>query len=193
MRFKRLQLIPSYGYECLNSKKNLVCGFSFDSISVNDEWQLQIDLLNRSVHVQLIFQQVRHSLYDQLERDVNCCQITVISVIGTVSSACLIYQQVSIDHQWSSAAVTHHLQSYCHKINCQDMFFKKLKTWKRCWKDVEKSYKKGAPATPNFSDLCFGTNCSHSQSHDTIPLTQNSWGCEVACRTPLSLSFLLND
>jgi hypothetical protein len=30
--------------------------FSFDSNSANDEWQLHINLLDRSVHVLLIFQ-----------------------------------------------------------------------------------------------------------------------------------------
>jgi hypothetical protein len=36
-------------------------------------------------------------------------------------------------------------------------------------KDIENSLK-SAPATPNVSKLSFGTNCSHSQSRDTIPL-----------------------
>ncbi len=38
-------------------------------------------------------------------------------------------------------------------------------------KTLEKSLK-CALATPNSSDLSFGTSCHHSQSRDTIPLSE---------------------
>ncbi len=58
-------------------------------------------------------------------------QFLELSAIGTVTSACLIYQQVSIDHQRGSAAVTHHSQSYCHMRNRQNRLFLELKDKKK--------------------------------------------------------------
>jgi hypothetical protein len=128
-------------------------GFSFDSNSTSDEWQPQINLPNRSykVHVHLILQRVRHSLYDQLELDVNCCQIIVI-MWNSLQSEWYLSLAWSVS-KWALIS-----QSYCHKINCHDIF-SQLKHEK----DVEKSLK-SAPTTPNSSDLSFGTDCSHSQS-----------------------------
>jgi hypothetical protein len=45
---------------------------------------------------------------------------------GTVTSAFLIYQQVSTDHRRGSGAVTHHSQNYCHMRNRQNIFFLEL-------------------------------------------------------------------
>ncbi len=41
----------------------------------------------------------------------DCRHFVDLSAMGTVTSACLIYRQMSIDHRWGSAAVTHHSQS----------------------------------------------------------------------------------
>ncbi len=96
-----------------------------------------------------------------------CCQLQPdyhyeyyfkLYVIRTVPSARLIDRQVSIDHRLWYATVTHHSQSYCQ--------MRKLKHEK----DAKKS-QKCALSAPKSYDLSIGTNCIHSQSHDTIPLS----------------------
>ncbi len=111
-----------------------------------------------------------------------------LSEIRTVFSACLIYRQVSIDHRWWSAAV----------IICTVTAIRE--TAKTCFlelkyeKDVKKSLK-STLATSNSSDLSLGTNCSHTQSRDTIhlilPLFKVYWSRTVCAPcVPLSLWFI---
>jgi hypothetical protein len=97
----------------------------------------------------------------------DCRHFIELSSIRTVTSACLIDRQVSIDHRWGSAAVTHHSQSYCHMRNRQDM----------------------------SSDLSFGTNYSHSQSRDTIPLIiRNYFSSSYLMRSyPRGKALLINN
>ncbi len=114
-------------FSCLNSKNACFGSFSFDSYSANDKKQSKIILfywcctcmIHSSIGMLLPGQRTLEWCY--LLDD--CRYFFYLSAIGTVTSACLIYRQVSIDYRWGSAAVTHHSQSYCHMRHCQNMFF----------------------------------------------------------------------
>ncbi len=62
----------------------------------------------------------------------DCRHFVDLSAMGTVTSACLIYRQVSIDHWWGSAAVTHHSQSDLRLLLIICRVTVKLKTATAC-------------------------------------------------------------
>ncbi len=100
---------------------------SFDSYSAKDKQQLQIILFYRcstcmvNSAIGMLLPEWRTLAWSYLLDD--CPYFLELSAIGTVTFACLIYRQVSIDHRWGSATVTYHSRSYCHMRNHQNMFF----------------------------------------------------------------------
>jgi hypothetical protein len=121
-------------FHVLILKKSWYYSFSFDSNSVNDEWQPQINLLDRSCTCTIDFvigtsrlKRPTWAWHQLLLDHSHYFKLSAIahSAIGTVSSSCLICRQVSIEHQWLSETVTHNMQNYCQKRNHQDMFLLK--------------------------------------------------------------------
>ncbi len=109
-------------------KKTWFYGFSFDRNSAKCEWW--VTAADRSAWSVLYMYDWFFNRYITpiWPPQVRCqllsadhCHYFKLSAIRTVSSACLIYWKVSIDHRWWYVAVTHPLQSYryCLKRNRQ--------------------------------------------------------------------------
>jgi hypothetical protein len=114
-------------FSCFNSK-NACFDVSFDSYFANDKYVtiedhslLSVLYMHDSSSIGMLLPGWRTQAWCYLLDD--CLHFLELSAIRTVTYACLIYPQVSIDHRWESAAVTHHSQSYCHMRNRQNMFF----------------------------------------------------------------------
>ncbi len=89
------------------------------------------------------------------------------------SKCCLL--DLSASEHWSPVSICGCYSSFAELLSYEKPSRHDFVTI-RTYKDFENSLK-CAPATPDSSVLSFGTNYSHSQSHDTIPLKSNGLDC----------------
>ncbi len=102
---------PRHIHVLIYNKKTCFGGLSFDSNSAKNVWQSRIDLLywcctstkESSIGMSLLRRPAR--AWRQLL--LNYLHYLKLSAIGSLSSACLIYQQQSNDYHWWSVADAH--------------------------------------------------------------------------------------
>jgi hypothetical protein len=96
-------------------QKSIFWWLSFDS--ANDKRQPQIDLFHRC------FTSTQDSLLDMYQLLPCYRHYFELSSIGTATSACLIYRQVSSDHQWSCGCHSSFADLLSNDKNRQKLLF----------------------------------------------------------------------